>query len=961
MARRILVVEDSPTQAERLRLLLEEGGYQVELAGNGREGLVKIRAAPPDLIISDILMPEMDGYEFCQAVKSSEKTRHIPLILLTQQSAPSDILRGLTLGADNFIPKPFEDEPLLERLTRIFEHLEYRRKGRLEVEVKLRVGDRELVITPDKQQIVELLFATFNDVGRLNEELRTAGRQLEDYASGLETKVEERTRAIRRLNRSLRTISQCHQFLTRSTDERELIGEICRVIVESGGPLAAWVGFAEEDGKRLLPAVAVGWEPDRLSRHAIDLADPAWEHCPAARALRLGTPQTVHGPLDASLRCPPPCEAARPNPGSCISLPLTENGRCFGVLTIYSAHGETFDEEEIALFAELAADLAHGINTLRMRAAHERALAAIESMARFPGEDPSPVLRVGVDGRVLYANPASVPLLRSWGIRAGEPLRQEWGERVHRALETGRSERVDLVCEDRVYDMLLVPLRGEAYVNLYGRDITERRRAEEELRESETLFRTLFERHTAVKFILDPNTGNILDANDAAERYYGWSRTQLRRMRIQEINTLPPDALALQLERAKTRLQARFEFRHRRADGSIRDVEVFSSQLMVKGKGLLHSIIHDITERKEAEAALQGERDFSDAIVNSLPGVFYLVDEQRKLLRWNLDFERVTGCTGSELAAIDPLTFFGEAERAAVAERMQMVFDQGRAEVEAELVARDGRHIPYYFTGVRIEIDRTRYLLGVGIDITARKRLEAQLRQQQKLEALGTLASGVAHEINNPITGIMNYAQLIADAGPPDSQTAGYAAEIVRETERVATIVRNLLQFARQEPHTASLARLTDIVEHTLSLLRAVLRRDQIALTVDIPDDLPPIHCRSQQLQQVLMNLLTNARDALNARYPAYDPDKTITITARRLAERDGVLRLTVADRGVGIPPELQERIFDPFFTTKPRDHGTGLGLSISHGIVREHRGQLTFETLPGGGTQFHLDLPTAA
>jgi signal transduction histidine kinase len=245
------------------------------------------------------------------------------------------------------------------------------------------------------------------------------------------------------------------------------------------------------------------------------------------------------------------------------------------------------------------------------------------------------------------------------------------------------------------------------------------------------------------------------------------------------------------------------------------------------------------------------------------------------------------------------------------------------------------------------------------LDITDRKRLEAQLRQQQKLEALGTLASGVAHEINNPINGIMNYAQLITDTAEPKSQTAEYAGEITHETERVATIVRNLLLFARQETQSHSPARIQDIVEQTLSLVRAVLQHDQITLTVDVPADIPLLKCRSQQIQQVVMNLLTNARDALNEKYPGYHEAKTLAVRAA-LFEQGGCpwLRLTVADQGRGISPEIQARIFDPFFTTKPRDKGTGLGLSISHGIVKDHHGVLHFETEPGIGTQFHLDLP---
>ena len=137
------------------------------------------------------------------------------------------------------------------------------------------------------------------------------------------------------------------------------------------------------------------------------------------------------------------------------------------------------------------------------------------------------------------------------------------------------------------------------------------------------------------------------------------------------------------------------------------------------------------------------------------------------------------------------------------------------------------------------------------------------------------------------------------------------------------------------------------------------MRHDQIDLQVDIPEDLPKFKCRSQQIQQVLMNLMTNARDALNARYPDYSPQKQLRVSAR-LLEKDGrrYIRTTVEDFGTGIEPEIRDRIFDPFFTTKPKETGTGLGLSISYGIVRNHRGELILESEPGQYTRFHMDLP---
>ncbi|MCU0588408.1 MAG: ATP-binding protein [Syntrophobacteraceae bacterium] len=244
-------------------------------------------------------------------------------------------------------------------------------------------------------------------------------------------------------------------------------------------------------------------------------------------------------------------------------------------------------------------------------------------------------------------------------------------------------------------------------------------------------------------------------------------------------------------------------------------------------------------------------------------------------------------------------------------------------------------------------------------DITETRKLEEQLMQSQKIESIGTLASGVAHEINNPINGVMNYAQLILDREGAESPSGELACEIVLETERVALIVRNLLTFARNEKQSLSQTALSDIVTSVLSLIQTVVRRDQIELEVSIPENLPGVRTRAQQIQQVLMNLVTNARDALNERYPGHSPEKRLRISARMI-EKDGrpFIRTTVEDWGSGVPGGIRDRIFDPFFTTKPKESGTGLGLSISYGIVRDHGGDLTVESEPGRSTRFHMDLP---
>jgi len=257
-------------------------------------------------------------------------------------------------------------------------------------------------------------------------------------------------------------------------------------------------------------------------------------------------------------------------------------------------------------------------------------------------------------------------------------------------------------------------------------------------------------------------------------------------------------------------------------------------------------------------------------------------------------------------------------------------------------------------------------IAGLCWDITGeklaegkRRNAEIQLRQQQKLEAIGTLAAGVAHEINNPLTGILNYAQLVLDDAVPSSPEASYLQGIIDESQRVSKIVSNLLQFSRQEKQSHSYARIDDIIDRTVSLVRTIIKKDRIDLQVDVPEGLPEVKCRSQQIQQVVMNLLTNARDALNEKYPGADPDKVVRLVCRSFeAENRRWIRISVEDHGTGITPEVRQKIFEPFYSTKPKDRGTGLGLAISHGIVSDHHGYFEIDSEPGRYSTVSVVLP---
>lgn len=249
-------------------------------------------------------------------------------------------------------------------------------------------------------------------------------------------------------------------------------------------------------------------------------------------------------------------------------------------------------------------------------------------------------------------------------------------------------------------------------------------------------------------------------------------------------------------------------------------------------------------------------------------------------------------------------------------------------------------------------------VIVMATDITEKMQLRAESMRSSQLAALGELAAGVAHEINNPINGIINYAQLLIDRANLGTDRT-FAENIIAEGQRVAEIVRNLLIFSRKpqadpQPFSPVVA-----LRGVLSLSETRLRDDGIHLQLAIEPDLPETRGHFQQFQQVLINLISNACHALNEKYPGDDPAKRLLIEmARQEGDETHWLRTTVTDWGCGIPAEILDKVCDPFFTTKPQGSGTGLGMSISHGIVTAHHGRLMLSSKQGEWTRVIVDLP---
>jgi signal transduction histidine kinase len=252
-------------------------------------------------------------------------------------------------------------------------------------------------------------------------------------------------------------------------------------------------------------------------------------------------------------------------------------------------------------------------------------------------------------------------------------------------------------------------------------------------------------------------------------------------------------------------------------------------------------------------------------------------------------------------------------------------------------------------------------ILLVARELTSDEMRKADSIRTAQMAAIGELAAGVAHEVNNPITGIINFAQLLLDDSEKDSLQAELLDRIVKEGERIALIIKNLLSFARESDKANEPVQIEEVMQNSLALVQHQFKKDGIQIIKNKGSDAPcHIYGNFTQLQQVILNIFSNARFALNERYSGGDPNKRIELSCSHFTQESGneAIQITIMDTGTGIPQSLLSRLFDPFFTTKPSGKGTGLGLSISYGIVKDHGGTIKVDSIMHKYTKMIIELP---
>ena len=285
-------------------------------------------------------------------------------------------------------------------------------------------------------------------------------------------------------------------------------------------------------------------------------------------------------------------------------------------------------------------------------------------------------------------------------------------------------------------------------------------------------------------------------------------------------------------------------------------------------------------------------------------------------------------------------------------------FKTGQEE-QSEITTDEGKIWDIMSFPIKDESGNIKTVIEFARDITEKANLQASATRTRHLASIGELAAGVAHEINNPINNIMNYAQILIDDFKDEGRDDSVTRRIIKDGDRIATIVRSLLSFARIRKEEKSLMSIQDIFSDTMSLTSAQLRKDGISISVDIPNKMLRIPVHPQQIQQVFLNIISNARFSLNQKFPGTHDNKTLDITCEEIAINDNPhVRIVIQDRGMGIPEKIIDKVINPFFSTKPNNVGTGLGLSISHGIISEHNGKLSIDSQEGEYARILLVLP---
>jgi PAS domain S-box-containing protein len=674
-------------------------------------------------------------------------------------------------------------------------------------------------------------------------------------------------------------------------------------------------------------------------------------------------------------------------------IPIHVERKIVGLLQLNDRRQNCFTVEMIRYLEGLAASF--GVALIRLK--EEQAVREAEQKFRGIFENAvEGIYQAAPSGTILSANPAMAAIL---GFRSSDDLLQcaghtdqLWPDPVRRekfqrqmalnGVVTGFESQLQRRDGQPIWissNVLAVrddsgnAIRYEGLVE----DITPRKQVEEALRASEKRFAGIFHSSPAAIGISRLKDGQFLDVNDAFLHLFGYLREEVIGHTSHELKLYDsPNRSQLMLRLQEQQNLQNIEIRGCRKSGAYRNLLASLQIVDLVGEQCILGILTDVTELRRAEAALEQSEARYRLVSENSSDVIWLFDLVANRFTYvSPSVERLRGFTVEEVMqqsmeeVLSPESYGFVAgylpKRAAAYEAGD---DSARSlSYEVFQLRKDGSLVPteVVTTIIADKQRRVTHIQGVTRDITERKRLEAQIRQVQKLEAIGQLAGGIAHDFNNILAAIMMRLDMLKMKHSYSAELQQGLKDLDAEARRAADLTRQLLMFSRRSVLSVKPLDLNEVVTNLLKMLGRLIG-EHIDLRFDGKAGLPSVAADAGMLDQVIMNLVVNARDAMpnggriaiSTSVVHFDEDAIGEGSEQRAGD---FLCLTVADTGCGMDEETLKRIFDPFFTTKELGKGTGLGLATVHGIVAQHNGWVKVESTPGQGTIFHVFLPAVA
>jgi PAS domain S-box-containing protein len=904
----VLAVDDDPAILRMLQIILKQDGFDVHGVDSGKAALEAVNTIVPCMVLSDVMMPGIDGFELCRRLKENPKTRYIPVALVTALTRPEDVQKGIDAGAIDYIRKPFD-------------HAELRMRVRAQIKLH-----EALAGWQNAQKHLLAVNASSTDAiivvdgnGRISQ-WNDAATEMFGYSLSealgnplIDLVVAEADREVHRRN-----LRELHDFGGSAVHGKTIEGKALR---KSGETFSV-----------------------RVSLTVADVDDERW----AVAVVRDVSQQEV---IEAALR-------RREN-----EYRLLFEGSRDALVTVSSPNWRMVSCNRSFL-----------------------GLLGAKQKEEIDGLSLPNVLRDVHQSELVH--PPSVSELLEEAMRAGSAVFNCW------------CRRVDNECF--LADVVLTRIGEKDDVVLQAtlRDITERARESALLRASEERYRTSFTFAPVGQALTDAN-GRILDVNPVLAEMVGLEPGALIGRSFADF-THQDD---LELSRnaldgiQQGRRGYRIEKRYIGAGGRVIWVELYVAALndaTGKATQLIAHIIN-ITDRKRAEEAIAESNQFLESLLKAIPVPVYYKDSNGTYLGVNRalcdffgkDEAAIIGRTALVLYPSRQAAFHEKKELEVIRSRGVQVYDTRETNGQGEL-----RDVIYHEATFSGRADSTVILIGVILDVTERRRVESELQHARKLEAVGQLAAGIAHEINTPVQyvgdGIYFLREVFASMLPlvrlqrqsldgllanvdvsalltkvkaiedeldlsfVEENVPGSFDRCVDGITRISTIVRAMKEFSHPDQREKAPADINQAIQSTL-----VIARNEYKYVADVVTEfgeLPLLPCHIGDLNQVFLNLIVNAAQAIEDVVGKDGERGLIRVTTN--VESDWA-RIDVSDTGVGVPEEVRERIFEPFFTTKEVGRGSGQGLAIARSIVVDkHGGALSFDSEVGRGTTFTIRLP---